>query len=104
MQQVQKGPPLWSRTMDESGSHMITPTPLGDLVLRNPGETSSRGSSYLVGPREWHLDWHHLLWSLLSWIAVMNVTCYTRESPTSPRVWGTADTIVSIVQLGSWID
>ena len=88
--------------MDESGSHMITPTPLGDLVLRNPGETSS--SSYLVGPREWHLDWRHLLRSLLSWISVMNVTCYTRESPTSPRVWGIADTIVSIVQLGSWID
>ena len=67
-------------------------------------ETSSSGSSYLVGPRESHLDLHHLLWSLLSWIAVMTVTCYSRESPTSPRVWGIAGTIVSIVQLGSWID
>ena len=38
------------------------PAPLGGLVLRNPlSETSSSGSSYLVGPRESHLDLHHLL-------------------------------------------
>ena len=81
------------------------PAPLGDLVPRNQlNETSSSGSSYLVGPRESHLDLHHLLWSLLSWIAVMTVTCYSRKSPTRPRVWGIADTIVSIVQLGSCID
>jgi hypothetical protein len=56
------------------------PAPLGGLVLRNPlNETSPSGSSYLVGPRESHLDLHHLLWSFLSWIAVMNVTCYGKK-------------------------
>ena len=57
--------------------------PLGGLVLRSPlNETSPSGSSYLVGPRESHLDLHHLLWSLLSWIAVMTVTCYGKKSST----------------------
>ena len=59
------------------------PAPLGGLVPRNPlNETSPSGSSYLVGPRESHLDLHHLLWSLLSWIAVMTVTCYSKKSST----------------------
>ena len=48
------------------------PAPLGGLVPRSQlNETSSSGSSYLAGPRESHLDLHNLLWSLLSWIAVI---------------------------------
>ena len=59
------------------------PAPLGGLAPRNPlNETSSSGSSYLVGPRESHLDLHHLLWSLLFWIAVMTVACYSKKSST----------------------
>ena len=42
-------------------------------MLRSPDQTNSRGFPYLVGSRESHLDLHHLLWSLLSWIAVMTV-------------------------------
>ena len=49
-------------------------------MLRSPDQTTSRCFPYLVGFRESRLDLHHLLWSLLSEIAVMTVTCGGRKA------------------------